>query len=160
MWEYRHTDELMHYGVIGMKWGQRRASKLQSKIGSHRRIGKESRKEWREIAKNKNKSPEWLKKNLAADRKNTNRKVAKTQRKLDKINQKLNKDTKKTQNKVAKLSTGKAVTQSFLMGSYGSKVYNAQKARGVSTGKAAVQGVINNFVNNITFGKLSRKSKW
>ena len=39
MWEYKHTDELYHYGVPGMKWGVRRQSGSRSKGGSKNKNG-------------------------------------------------------------------------------------------------------------------------
>lgn len=36
MWEYNNTNELYHYGILGMRWGRRRARKV-AKIEKNRK---------------------------------------------------------------------------------------------------------------------------
>ena len=165
MWKYNylHPDELMHYGVLGMKWGHRKARRYENKA----RIARESAKEWREIGYNKasklankgknekatkikNKYSEYAKKDMAASKRYEQK--AKTKY--------YDKASKKTRTAVEKMSTGKAITSSMLLGSYGSLVYTSLRKKGVSRGKAAGRAIINNTVNNATFGKLSKKARW
>lgn len=153
-------NELYHHGILGMKWGQHRVAKLASKISNEKKTGKEDISEIKEIGKYHNKDTT---KDIARSKQITSNNINKYTNKMNKIQSKMDKrTTKTTQNAIKKMSIGKALVRSYLMGSYGALVYTSVRAKGgTSKGKAATKAILNNMANNaVPLGLLSRNSRW
>lgn len=164
--------ELYHYGVLGMKWGVRRARRKEAKQQYKKRTDKAFAEYERTIGsieksykRGQNLSDKDMKREAAAEKKcqdtvakaKADYKSAKKSKAndaniADRLYSKQNKDANA---RVTNTSTGKAVAQSLVMGSYGALKYNEARARGQSRGKAYVEAVLYNGANNAVGGLLS-----
>lgn len=137
------NDELMHYGVLGMKWGQHRARKNYAKADKMRqKIDKENAA--------KVGSKEAITK--------YNAKAAKYEAKAKRIENKHKaRAGTKAYNRVKSQSTGKLVAKSLLMGTYGTLKYEQAKARNTSTGLAAVEGILYQIGDSVFTGGVLDK---
>lgn len=121
-----NDDELRHYGVLGMRWGVRRANKNLNKAKRLRKEGKTEK--------------------AARIEKKFNKKLKKHERYSG---------GKKAINYTRKESLGKSVVKSMLIGTYGTLRYNEARASGANRGQAAVRGVLYQIGNAYTGGLLS-----
>ena len=150
----QRNDELMHYGVLGMKWGQRRARKNYEKA----KVARESAREWDQISRHKSskgnaKGSARATKNAAQDRADAKKYEAKAKR----IEQKHigRAGGKKAYDYTKNQSTGKAIVKSSLMGTYGTTKYNKARSEGSGRAGAALKGVLYETGNRLTYGGLS-----
>lgn len=157
-------DELYHYGVLGMKWGIRRAAR-KATSDARSQLRKADRDYTRAI--NKASGTFIGKKRREAAKRNMEEKGAKyeeakktykdayTKAKSEAVDKLYSKQSKEANKRVNEMSMGKAFAQSALLGSYGALKYNEARARGTTRGKAAVEAILYNYGNNATLGALS-----
>lgn len=122
VWEYNHamnSDELYHYGVLGMKWGIR---KSRSNGTSYTYKSKKQKKFEKKLNKQ-------VKSNASS------KKVDKTEKKLDM----LKKRDDERQRYVEATSLGKIMVQQMLMGPYDAGTYQRYRAAGNSVMKSYVK---------------------
>lgn len=113
MWKYNDTDELYHYGVLGMKWRYHRAAKkgIDYTYKSHGQ-----KKYEKKINKLQNK-----------------KQTARIQKKIDKATKKLQLYQERDKNRAEyakKTNVGKAITKQILLGPIGSGSYSRNRAAG------------------------------
>lgn len=133
------SDELRHYGVVGMKWGIRRAKK---KGTTYQYKSHSTKKYERKLAKTQNK--------IANTSDKT--KAAKLQAKADIYKQRGKRSAEfdaKMQKMAKNESTGKTVAKTLLVGPLGNTTYTRLKAAGVSKGVARVATVLSTAVGGV-----------
>lgn len=124
---YATSDELRHYGVLGMRWGIRRSKEVKG-VKANKRKYKGNKEAYQKDMK---------------------------KARIDAANRLYSKNSKKTNAEIASWTRGESAARVMLLGSYGTMKYTQAKNRGTDTGKAVVEALLYNWGNNMTGSVLS-----
>lgn len=125
MWSYTYTDELYHYGVLGMKWGVRRARRKGTTY-SYKSSKTKSYEKKAERAKQEGRTGEY--KALS--------KKAKRSQEFD----------SKMQSVAESMSAGNTAVQFLLSGPFGAKSYAAARAYGTSDASSTASAAVVSYM--------------
>jgi hypothetical protein len=143
MWEYRHTDELYHYGRKGMKWGQHIFGKIKTAINNSKAKRAEAKAE---------------KQKALEEQRKRNRPISElsdAELKERKARLQLEKDYLDLQSQVAKFTPAKVNKGK----QFANKFMNeALQPALVDAGKKLLENVLNESVNKLTGSKDATKS--
>lgn len=133
-----NQNELYHYGVLGMKWGHRRARKMVERA---KRLDQKGRNRGNDVYK--------AKANVLRAKANL----------INKRNVRLlggGSRGEKAYDRIGKTGLAKAVAQTGLMGSYGALSYQEARAKGNKRGRAFAKAMAIGTLNNMAYGVPGR----
>lgn len=148
MWEYNHTpspDELYHYGIVGMKWGKRRAA---ARGQSYTYTSHSTKKYNKKVAKlSKKKKLSKAQQEDLTNYKNRAKRSAQHDRNMQKL--------------ADKTSAGQTTAAILLAGGQNTKGYMQRRAAGKSVGQSASGVVAGNMLGiGGRVGGMIDKSKY
>ena len=133
-----NTAELRHYGVIGMKWGVKRARRLEAASARAKKRGMTTRADKLAVKAKKQKAATERVRKEAAEIYG-----------------------RKAVDRAANQSDAKNYVKTLLLGGYGSMKYNQYvSAKGTSRGKAVCKAMRDITINKLTLGRKAYNEEW